>query len=44
MRLAILKCFSFIPDKSMIKLQYRIKLHRKLDWLILEDLLKIAVV
>ena len=31
MRLAILKCFSFIPDKSMIKLQYRIKLHRKLD-------------
>lgn len=31
MRLAILKCFSFIPDKPMIKLQYRIKFHRKLD-------------
>lgn len=31
MRLAILKFFSFIPDKSMIKLQYRIKLHRSLN-------------
>lgn len=31
MRLAILKCFSFIPDKYMIKLQYRIKFHRALD-------------
>lgn len=31
MRLAILKCLCFIPDKAMLKLQYRIKTGRKLD-------------
>ena len=30
-RLAILRLMAFIPDKTMIKLQYRIKLHRKLN-------------
>lgn len=30
-RLKILRILSFIPDKQMIKLQYRIKLHRKLN-------------
>lgn len=30
-RLLILKFLSFIPDKQMIQLQYRIKLHRKLN-------------
>lgn len=30
-RMAILKGLSFVPDKMMIKLQYRIKLGRKLD-------------
>lgn len=31
MRFAILRMFKFIPDKAMIKLQYRIKLKRKLN-------------
>ena len=30
-RWAILKCLSFIPDKPMLKLQYRIKMGRPLD-------------
>lgn len=30
-RLAILKCLSFVPDKPMLKLQYRIKTGRKLN-------------
>lgn len=30
-RLAILRLMAFIPDKTMVKIQYRIKLHRKLD-------------
>jgi hypothetical protein len=30
-RLMILKCLSFIPDKPMLHLQYRIKMGRKLD-------------
>lgn len=30
-RLKILRLLSFIPDKQMIQLQYRIKLHRKLN-------------
>lgn len=30
-RLAILKCLSFVPDKLMLQLQYRIKLGRKLN-------------
>lgn len=31
LRLAILKCLSFIPDKLMLQLQYRIKTGRRLD-------------
>lgn len=30
-RLAILRFMSFIPDRTMVKIQYRIKLHRKLN-------------
>lgn len=30
-RLKILNCLNFIPDKTMVKLQYRIKTGRKLD-------------
>lgn len=30
-RMKILKMLSFVPDRMMIKLQYRIKLHRKLN-------------
>lgn len=30
-RLAILKCLRFVPDRPMIKLQYRIKTGRRLD-------------
>lgn len=31
MRFAILRMLKFVPDKAMIKLQYRIKLKRKLN-------------
>ncbi len=31
LRLRILRMFSFIPDKPMLKIQYRIKMGRKLD-------------
>lgn len=31
LRLAILRCLSFVPDKTMLKLQYRIKTGRKLN-------------
>lgn len=31
LRLKLLKLFSFLPDKQMVQLQYRIKFHRKLN-------------
>ena len=32
LRFAILSCLSFVPDKAMLKLQYKIKSGRNLNW------------